>query len=552
MFMLDVFRNHKKAIIITLVVLLILALPVYFLTRPKAPQYVTALVERGDLQQTVEAVGTVTSERDLQLKFPNPGILASVGVKEGDVVRAGRILAQLRSGTMGAAVAMQAANLQSALADLRKIEEGTRPEDIAITQAALTTAEENLAQAKDQLTSLEQEAKTSLGGQVETARSSIATQMVAGETALSAVQDILDKTIVADAIVKSGSPGRDAEIRQYRQTALTSIQGVRIAATSAQDYHDMLGAMQSAQTAISQTMTALDQLYATLSSLQETAYFSASVRETYRTTISTQRGLVQGTQSALSTTQSTLQTASATYDTRISGARATITADEGAKQRAQADLLSKQAGSRPADIDSARARVKQAQAGLAQAQATFSDTILRSPVDGTVTHVNVKVGESTPISDPAVTVLGNTPFRVEMYVSEVDVPKLARTQSGTIELDAFPDVKYKVTVSEIDTSPTLVDGVSKYKMKLDFLYPHAEFKIGMTGDVTVVTGERKAVVRVPGRAVLTKEDGSKVVRVLEKGKSREVTVMTGMDSASGDVEITSGLQGGETIIVLEK
>jgi HlyD family secretion protein len=166
--------------------------------------------------------------------------------------------------------------------------------------------------------------------------------------------------------------------------------------------------------------------------------------------------------------------------------------------------------------------------------------------------VYAKTGEATPLSGPAITVLGNTPFRVEMNISEVDVPKLARSQSGTLELDAFPGVKYQVRVSEIDSSPTLVDGVSKYRVKLDFLFPHTEFKIGMTGDVTVVTGERTDVVKVPSRAVSTKESGEKTVRILSGNTPEERVITTGMEGESGDIEVTSGLLGGEKVVVLQK
>jgi HlyD family secretion protein len=551
MVVLDFFRRHKKASIITGIILVVLVLPIWLLTRPKAAQYVTAAVEKGNLQQTVEAVGTVTSERDLELKFPNAGILSSVPVTEGDTVEVGQVLATLRSGNVAASVAMQSANLQSALADLRKLEEGTRPVDIAIAQATLQTAQDALAQAKDQLKAVQQEAVVTLAGEVDSARATISSQLVTAETALSAVNEVLSNVIVQNAITVS-NPLDDMNIRALRQTALTSINDARGQASLATDSHTMLPALKTAQTSLYRTMSALDALYALLGTLQETGSYTAAVREEHRTTLSTQRGLVQTSQATVTSTYGDLQTTNATYETKIGTARTTITADEGAVQRAQADLASKTAGTREADLDASRARVRQAQAALAQAQSNYADTILRSPVKGTVTHVYAKTGEATPLSGPAITVLGNTPFRVEMNISEVDVPKLARSQSGTLELDAFPGVKYKVRVSEIDSSPTLVDGVSKYRVKLDFLYPHAEFKIGMTGDVTVVTGERTNVVNVPSRAVSTKESGEKTVRILSGDTPEERVITTGMEGESGNIEVTSGLQGGENVIVLQK
>ena len=572
-------RKHRTAVIITAVVLVVIGLPVSWLFKPAQAQYVTAVAQKGDLQQTVEAVGTITSERDLELKFPGAGIVEGVRVKEGDRVAAGQVLAQLRAGSLGAAVAMQSANLQSAVADLRKMEEGTRPEDIAIAeaqvankrasllvaQATLQSAQKSFAQAQEQLKTVEQEAATSLAGQVETSRSTLLTQLVGGETALATVDDILGKTIVQDAIIKM-RPGGDVDVRTTRTKAQAAILDVRRQADVV-DYHDALKTLQAGQNAVNLAANAVDQLFALIGTLPETSYFSQALREEYRADCSAQRGLLQSASSAITTAYTGLQSATAGFDTKISTAQATITSSEGTMERAKADILTyqtavqaqeadlalKKAGTRKADLDAARARVRQAQASLAQAQANYADTILRAPVDGSISHVNVKGGEATPVTEPAITILGNSPFRVEMFVSEVDVPKLVQAQSGSIELDAFPDTEYKAHVSELDTAPTLVDGVSKYRVKLDFVYPHEEFKIGMTGDVTVVTGERNGIVFVPGRSVLEK-DGKRVVRILsaDRKKVTEQEVTLGMEGQSGDVEVTKGLSGGETVVVLEK
>jgi HlyD family secretion protein len=571
--------KHRVASAVIGVCLLLVVAGVFLLMRPKTPQYVTSVVSRGDLQQTVEAVGTIISERDLELKFPSAaGVLDSVEVKEGDSVTAGQVLARMRAGNLAAAVSVQAANVQSALADLSKIEAGTRPEDIAIAeaqvqnkraslqvaQASLESAKQNLEQAKQQLKTLQQEADTSLSGQVETAKSTIASQLIVGETALSSVEDVLNKTIVQDALIKA-RPGDDQSIRQQRFAALSAISNVRRQAASVSNYHDALSVLQGVQTVLSQANDVVSQLFSLIDSLPETAYFKSSDRETYKTSLSTQRSLAQSAVNAVASAYTGLQSASASYDTRISSAQATITTNEGLRQRSEADILTyqtalqaqeadlagKKAGSRPQDIDAARARLRQAQAALAQASATYNDTILRAPIDGVITHVNIKPGESLPIT-AAVTLLGHSPFRVETYVSEVDVPKLVVSQSGSIELDAFPGISYKLHVSEIDPTQTQVEGVSKYRAKLDFLYPHSEFKIGMSGDVTVITGERMNVLKVPLRAVLSKSDGSKYVRVLAGKQMIERPVVTGMEGQSGDVEVTQGVSDGEMVVVLTK
>ena len=188
---------------------------------------------------------------------------------------------------------------------------------------------------------------------------------------------------------------------------------------------------------------------------------------------------------------------------------------------------------------------------LARASADYANTILTAPINGRITKVAVKPGEFTPV-EAAVTMLGDSPFQVEMYVSEIDVPKLQTTQSGSVELDAFRGTNFQLRVSEVDTAATDRDGVPKYRVRLDFRYPHDELKIGMTGDARIVTGSVQNVVSVPLRAVLEADDGSSYVRILnEDGTIEERTVVTGLEGEGGNIEV-KGVEEGETVIVLEK
>jgi len=571
-------KRHKKKSIAGAVLLLLVGGGAAMGGGGKQPEYVTADAKRGDLVQTVEAVGTVTSERDLELKFSMTGIVDKVLVKEGDRVRAGQILAQLRAGTLGADVAAQSASLQQAIADLRTMEAGSRPEDIAIAEAdvaskrasleaarsTLQTAESSLQNAQRQLDAVKQEANITLSGQVDTAKATLSTQLVNAENALAVVDDVLSKTIIQDAITKD-KPGADNSIRLQSGTARASIQAVRTSAALAADYQAALKVVQDAQKAIQQAASVVDATFNLVSSLPETAYLNASTRETYKNTLATERSAVQSALGSLASALSSFQNAAASFDTKIIAQQATIDSSRGTKDKAQADIITyqaavsaseaalnlKKAGARKTELDAARARVRLQQASVARASAQYNETILRSPVDGVVTKVNVKVGETLPV-DAAVTLLGNSPYHVEMFVSEIDVPKVQLSQSGSIELDAFRGTNFKLHVSQVDSAATDRDGVPKYKVLLSFDYDHADkLKIGMTGDAAIVTGMRTDVVYIPLRAVLDDEE-EQIVRILKEDKTvEEREVETGMEDASGNVEVT-GVQEGEVVIVLEK
>lgn len=572
-------RHHKKKSIALTIGAVLLLFAIWGITRPKAPEYVTAVAERGDLRQIVEAVGTIVSERELELRFAATGIVQQVFVREGDRVTAGQKLAQLKAGSLAASIGSQAAALASAQADLRALEEGNRPEDIAIAEAdlqnkraalqsakqTLASAELNIGQSEAQLTTLKQEASVNLAGQVSTSLSGLSGDLTSIENSLAVIDDILARTDVNDALVK-GTPASKGLLQGQKRAAVTSIASARASAVSAAgDYQAALKVLVTAKNVADESIRTMDSLFSLISGLPETQYFSASARETVKNMIGSERSSMQTASSSLSSALSALQNASATYDTRISSQESSVVTSKGTRDKAKIDIMTyesnvrsaeaqlqlKRAGARQTDIDSARARVRQAQANLAGSQAQFNDTILTAPVNGTVTHVNIRIGESLP-TGAAVTLLGESPYRTEMFVSEIDIPKVKLTQSGSIELDAFRGTHFTLRVGDIDPAATDKDGVPKYRVRLDFLHRYGELKIGMTGDAEIVTGERADVVSIPQRAVIEDDDGNDIVRILQDDQTvEERPVETGMEGASGDIEVT-GVKEGEVVIVLIK
>ncbi len=570
--------RHRWKLIITASVGVPFLLLLFFILRPKQPTYVTAIVARGDLRQTVEAVGTVISDRDLKLQFPSSGIVSEVFVKEGDTVHPGQNLAALRSGTFAADIASAQARVMAAAADMQAKQEGARPEDIAITQAdvrskqasldaargSLASAEASLKNSQARLLSLQQEATTSLAGSVSNVGSAVSQQLTVLDNAIATAQGVFANNDVTDAVIRSGTSEYE-----FMNAAFRTEQGVlrtlRVKNTVI-DYSSALAVLDQAKAVIFQATITLDQVFSLLSRLPASGSFSESAREAYKTTVAAQRSSTQSALASIDATSKGLRDASASFQTRIATEQGNLTSAQGTKDRALADIASydaalqmaqaqlqlKLAPTRDTDIRASMANLQQARAGLASAVANYNNTILAAPIDGIVTKVNVKVGEITPVG-PAVAMLGTSPYRIEMFVSEIDVPKVHSSQSGSIELDAFRGMHFKLHVSESDSAATDKDGVSKYRVKLDFDFPHAELKVGMTGDAEIDTGFRRSAVHVPLRAILDAPNATKIVRVrAPDGSIEERPVVTGMESADGNVEIIQGLKAGEVVIVLEK
>ncbi len=577
------FWGTRKVLTIVLTCVAVALLTLIFLfTRPTQVQYVTSPVERKDLVQTVEAVGTVISEKDLELKFPMIGIVQDVLVNEGDTVKAGQVLARLRAGTLQADVNSAAASYQNAYANWQRIAEGSRPEDIAIAEAAVEsskvaltsaqttrkTAQLNLEQSKAELAQLQREADTAVAGQLGSARSALSQQLTAVQNALFAMDDVFNNSIVESTAEYQQSAALDL----YEQTQLRAKSDVQAAFSlgTSGDSAAVLGKLRTAHDAANDAVSAIDRGYALVSSLTETQTFTPGVKESARGKIATQRSAVQAALSGLDSATKSLQDSRAGYDTRIAAEQSAITSAQGTVDRstsdiatAQANLKSQQAqldltraGSRPSEIAAARASVNQAAAQLQRARAQLQDTVIVAPIAGVITRATLKAGEFTGGADSmsnAITMLGDSPFRMELYAAEIDIPRVRIGQSGTVLLDALPNDPLNVRVSEIDSAASDVDNVSKYRVVLDFTnLGQLQPRIGMTGDTTIVTDERTEVLAIPGRAVQRNEDGTEYVKVLTPEDVQvERMVTTGMET-DAEVEILTGLQEGENVILLVK
>ena len=576
-------RRHWKLLTTLTIVALPSAALGWWLFTPEKPEVIHEEARRGDLVQTVEAVGTVISEKDLKLRFPVTGVVADVFVDEGDAVMQGQELARLQSAALEADRAAAAARLASENAAYQELLEGTRPEDIAIAEAdtenkraalasaraAYESAEEKLATAGTKLSALRQEAATAMQGYSATAESTAAEKSAVARIAVTKLDDVFGENVLNIAI-KFQETINFENVRRQQRRATENLNAVaRLLDDGFGDFRASIGTLQELRNVIADVASAVSQAYALVSGLPLSGDFNYSTREGHKTTLATQSVNAQDTLSSIDSTIKTIRDAFAGFETKIAAEEHAVATAEGARETALADiatykaalrsqeaeLLKKRTGARQTELQAARARVNQAAAELSRAKAKLEDATLRAPIDGTITKVNLKAGEFTgglDIAEYSFSMLGATPYRVEMFVAEIDIPKVQYAQTGAIDLDAFPDEPFTIHVSEIDPTATDRDGVPKYRVKLDLSAQDARLKIGMTGDAEIFTDSREDVVIIPGRAVYAGEDGKDAVRILKNGEIGERRVTMGMEGREGETEVIFGIGEGETVILLIK
>jgi HlyD family secretion protein len=137
--------------------------------------------------------------------------------------------------------------------------------------------------------------------------------------------------------------------------------------------------------------------------------------------------------------------------------------------------------------------------------------------------------------------ISDTKFQMDVYVSDADVAKTKVGDAANIVLDAYQSsAPFPAHVIEVDPAATMNNGVSSYKVTVQFDNNDPRVQAGMTGSANITTQTDQNALSVPTSAIIT-QGTSTFVLVQSSGVDREVPVTTGITSASGMTEILSGV-----------
>lgn len=213
-------------------------------------------------------------------------------------------------------------------------------------------------------------------------------------------------------------------------------------------------------------------------------------------------------------------------------------------------------GPRQEQIDAMRGQVEQARGAVAYSETNLANTIIRSPVTGTILERAVEIGEFVTTSfvgdrgakGYVVSLADLNDLEVELDISQNDFAKLHMQQKGTITTDAFPDRKYDGFIREV--SPEANRQKATVQVKVKVAHPDEYLRPEMNASVAFLSDEKNAlatpsrpIVVVPASAIRD----SKVFVVLD-GRAVTRPVKTGSANSQG-IRIEQGLIGGEDLIV---
>lgn len=237
------------------------------------------------------------------------------------------------------------------------------------------------------------------------------------------------------------------------------------------------------------------------------------------------------------------------------------------------------------ELKAANFSVESAQASLKEADENLRKTSIYSPISGTVSKLNVELGER---------VLGTIQFagteimrianlnRMEARVSvnENDIVKVKIGDTALVEVDAYIDRKFKGVVTQIANSASVsgltTDQVTNFEVRAFILEDSykdlvtdrllSPFRPGMSTTVDILTDTRANILTVPIQAVTVRADSAKTAMTgfqkdgeakkdeeksaVKNDKPKEIVFVTKGDTAR-IVEVKTGIQDNQYIEIIE-
>lgn len=576
-------RLRKRFVFTIIIILAVAGLVWQFIFNKKnTMEYTTVKAERGKLTQTVSETGTIKPVSELELNFLNPGKIASIPAVIGAPVKPDEVLAKLDTSDLAIKAKQAGADLTVTQAKLNKLLAGASLEDIALAEVNYQATLDDLDKTKESATEAVNQAQTTYDNLVnaDAATKSTYRQSVTNKT--DALLTALDNKLVVgvaalDAIKRITD---DSDLKYFlsirNTTYLNNTNNTYILADSALDLaqtkrpsdpSDSASLNQYYNTVISALNLVFKDLNYCFNALEysiTSGTFTQSALDALKTNISTQTTTVAAAIAALQTSKQSLDDASVALanamidaknalDTAKINQTKLVSAAQSKVKTVGAQLNQVKAKSRVEDIALARAQVQQAQAALELINNQINNDTIKAPIAGIITQVNYKVGEQSGSAKPVIVMIVANNYEIDIDVSETDIAKVKISDPAKVTLDAYGDsVKFAGRVMFIEPAETLIQGVTYYKVKIDFS-PDVEHPIkpGMTATAEIVTATRDNVLMIPMRAVLDK-NGHKYVRVLYGAEALESLVKLGLAGDGGMVEVLSGVKEGDLVVTFTK
>ena len=214
------------------------------------------------------------------------------------------------------------------------------------------------------------------------------------------------------------------------------------------------------------------------------------------------------------------------------------------------------------DLKSARERLAQVKAQLDQVNDQLSKTKIVSPIDGVITSLDIKVGE-TAIASPTnipgsslMTIANPASIYTEVLVDEADVATIEIGQRAEIVAIAYPDQPMLGEVKYIANTAKVAPGRQglSFTVKIEIIDAgDVVLRPGMSCRAEIFTRQDQQVTAIPIQAILFEEDRSELrseyfIFINDNGIAKKTKVDVGLSDDEYQ-ELLSDIDGEIEIVV---
>ncbi|MDA8611387.1 HlyD family efflux transporter periplasmic adaptor subunit [Candidatus Pacebacteria bacterium] len=201
------------------------------------------------------------------------------------------------------------------------------------------------------------------------------------------------------------------------------------------------------------------------------------------------------------------------------------------------------------DIPVKKAQISSSQAIIERYEALTDEYVITAPFDGVVADVPVTNGEIVALNQIVVSLISDAGLEVEVFIPEVQIADVDKEDKATITFDAFGnDLSVGASIIHIDSRATEKDGIPTYKTILELDETSESLRAGMTANISIESLRIPNVIIIPQASVI-RDQGIVSVEVLEDGDLVMRSVQLGRTDASGGIEVISGIEVSEELII---
>lgn len=499
----------KKLIItVAIIVVLIGAVGWVVLSRGKngvdpalAPKI--EIVKLDDFQMTIRATGNLEPLLDVEVKSNVEGEVVDLLVKDGDPVEAGDILVKLDP-------------------KIYQEEQKQAEADVKAAEAQQMQAELNILLKKERLDSeltQKQSAVRSANANLETTKAESLTRISSAETDIQATKNSLDQDQISLEQANISLEQAKLTLTEY-ETSLTSS---KVSLDTALSEFERNKSLFKEELVSKSTLEDAESRHASADS----QYKNANKRvESQKQTIKSQERTVLARKTAIKTREAqlklqelNLEHLKKTREKAEEESQIRLDNAETQLKELQSTIENEKLLTEQSKVSS-DANLLRRQSSLKNQKERLDWTVIKAPMSGTVTQLEIEQGEIVTSgrsafsqSPPIMTIADLSKMVVKTFINEVDMERLEEGQGAKIKIDAFQTKRFNGTVYEISQSGQQQDNIISFEVMIEVDDTSGDIRPGMSADVDIIIYEEKNVLLIPIDAVINKNSATVTAQV---------------------------------------